>query len=136
MSGKDLTSEMLREVDSEAESTAASETVTNAETTVMIGTMENRDSLNSSSSEANVRAETSQILPGELDSGDADLAASALALSNLASADPMQGLEVMAKAAGKAVPHKASTPEVITKLIEGDVDVVVPVPSTPTKVST
>ncbi|KAI2501079.1 hypothetical protein MHU86_13370 [Fragilaria crotonensis] len=48
----------------------------------------------------------------------------------------MQGLEVMAKAAGEAVPHNASTPEVIHKLIEGDVDVVVPVPSTPTKVST
>ncbi|KAI2502413.1 hypothetical protein MHU86_12070 [Fragilaria crotonensis] len=135
MSGKDLTSEMLREVDSEAESTAASETVTNAETTLMIGRMENSDSLVSSSSEANARAETSQMPPVELD-GDADLAASALALSNLASADPMQGLEVMAKAAGEAVPHNASTPEVIHKLIEGDVDVVVPVPSTPTKVST
>ncbi|KAI2492795.1 hypothetical protein MHU86_21755 [Fragilaria crotonensis] len=98
---------MLREVDSEAESTAASETVTNAETTLMIGRMENSDSLVSSSSEANARAETSQMPPVELD-GDADLAASALALSNLASADPMQGLEVMAKAAGEAVPHNAS----------------------------
>ncbi|KAI2490746.1 hypothetical protein MHU86_23815 [Fragilaria crotonensis] len=54
--------------------------------------------------------------PVELD-GDADLAASALALSNLASADPMQGLEVMAKAAGEAVPH-ASLLRLSTNLLK------------------
>ena len=59
---------------------------------------------------------------------EADLAASALSI--LASSDPMQGLQVMAKAAGEAEPHTAPPPEVLCKLIDGDVEVVVPVTKT------
>ena len=62
--------------------------------------------------------------------GEADLAASALL--NLSSSVPTGGLEVMAKVAGEAQPQLVPPPEVFSKLIEGNVEVVVPVSMLPT----
>ena len=69
---------------------------------------------------------SSEVL-GEMDT-EADVAASAL--SDLANAESMQGLEVMAKAAREAEPHLPFPNKGIIDLVEGDVEVVVTVSKT------